>query len=312
MADIKVADINRSIAEKPIDTVSLAEEQYHARVTEIAEYINRHDRVRVVLLAGPSGSGKTTTANLLKDALTLVGEESIVVSLDDFYKDATDPTYPRRECGERDFECPEALRLDEIRLTLMNIASGESFYLPKYDFKIAARSELTLHAPMPFGCVIVEGLHALNPKIYEGMDGESLLRLFVSVSTNVDNNEGERIISGRKIRFVRRLVRDSIYRAASAERTLGMWEEVLAAEDVYLYPYKADADLAFDTFHLFELSAMRPYALSLLTEELANRSEYVRVVRDALSLVLPLDSSLVPSDSLIREFISGGKYHTVY
>ena len=46
MADIKVADINRSIAEMPIDTVSLAEERYHARVTEIAEYINRHDRQR--------------------------------------------------------------------------------------------------------------------------------------------------------------------------------------------------------------------------------------------------------------------------
>ena len=312
MADIKLADINRAISEAPIETVRLAEESYHRRVGEIAEYINRHDRVRVVLLAGPSGSGKTTTANLLRDALTLLGEESIVVSLDDFYRDATDPTYPRRADGERDFERPEALRLDEVKRTLMNIAGGEAFYLPKYDFKIAARSELTLHAPMPFGCVIVEGLHALNPKIYEGMDKESLLRLFVSVSTNVDNSEGERIISGRKIRFVRRLVRDSIYRAASAKRTLGMWQEVLAAEDVYLYPYKADADLAFDTFHTFELSVMCPYALGLLTEELARESEYVSVVRSALTLVTPLDSSLVPSDSLIREFISGGKYHTVY
>ena len=113
--------------------------------------------------------------------------------------------------------------------------------------------------------MIIEGLHALNPKIAEGLSEDCVLKLFVSVSTNINEGE-ERILSGRKVRFVRRLVRDSIYRAASAERTLEMWHHVLLAEDIYLYPYKELADVAFDTFHVFELGVMRQYALSLLSE----------------------------------------------
>ena len=312
MSEIRIDDINRRHETDAAGEIALAEQLYHSRIRDIARQINEHERVRIILLAGPSGSGKTTTANLLADALEAIGEESIVVSLDDFYRDSTDPDYPKTESGERDFECPESLHLEQIRHTLMKIAEGEAFCLPKYDFKLGRRSELTLHAPMPSGCVIVEGLHALNPAIYEGLPADSLLRLFVSVSTNVNNNEGERLISGRKIRFVRRLVRDSIYRASDARRTLSMWQDVLAAEDVYLYPYKADADLAFDTFHPFELGVMKPYAERLLTEELSAESEYVGIVRSALAAVCVIDESLVPENSLIREFIAGGVYHHIY
>jgi uridine kinase len=161
------------------------------------------------------------------------------------------------------------------------------------------------------GCVIIEGLHALNPKISSGLHKDKILKLFVSVSTNI-NHEGERILSGRKVRFVRRLVRDSIYRAANAERTLSMWKKVLMAEDVYLYPYKASADLAFNTFHSFELSVMKSFALSLISKSLAEADVYAGTVLSALELIEGMDHSLVPDNSLIREFIPGGIYESLY
>ena len=311
MAEIKLDEINKRIVQGAEQAIAFAEEKYHNRVGEIADYVAAHEKIRIILLAGPSGSGKTTSANLIADAIRLRGEECMVVSLDDFYRDSTDPTYPKRADGERDFECPEALHLDELSEVLKRIADNREFHLPRYDFKVGGRASVTSYSPIGHGCVIIEGLHALNPRIAEGISDDCVLKIFVSVSTNV-NVGGTRLISGRKVRFVRRLVRDSIYRGADAERTLNMWHHVLMAEDVYLYPYKDCADIAFDTFHVFELGVMRPFALSLLSEELAEGDEYVRVVRDALIEVTPVEEKLVPDNSLIREFIPGGMYESLY
>ena len=311
VAEIDVRELNRQTESSPEAAVAAAERAFHDRVGEIADYITSHGEIRAVLLAGPSGSGKTTSANLIKDALIARGEESIVVSLDDFYRDATDPDYPTLADGTRDFECPEALHLRQISELVRAISRGEPFRLPKYDFKVGGRVEVSPPISMPCGCVIIEGLHALNPVICEGLSGSGLLRIFVSVSTNV-NRDGERILSGRKIRFLRRLVRDSIYRASSADRTLSMWQGVLKSEDVYLYPYKSLADIAFDTFHTFELGVMKPFAEDLLTEQVTVADPYAAYVRSALEAVAPLDERIVPENSLIREFIPGGIYEDIY
>ncbi|MBR2930565.1 MAG: hypothetical protein IKC32_04980 [Clostridia bacterium] len=312
MAEITLYDLNGHIRQAPVIAIAEAEDAYHNRIKEIAAYVASHEAIRIIMLAGPSGSGKTTSANLLKDAIIAHGKESIVVSLDDFYRDSSDPDYPRQADGDRDFECPESLHLAEIAETLKKIAVGEEFSLPKYDFKVGGRVSLTPHEPIRRGCVIIEGLHALNPKIADVLPHECVYKVFVSVSTNVIASDGERLISGRKIRFVRRMVRDSIYRASDAERTLGMWEDVVAAEDVYLYPYKETADVRIDTFHSFELSVMRERALKLISRELSQRNSFAAIVFTAMRAVEPLDESLVPPDSLIREFISGGIYHKIY
>ena len=311
MGEINLHELNRMATEDPCGLIAEAESNYRKRVDEIAKYVVDDPEVRIILLAGPSGSGKTTTANLIADAVRLRGEESLVVSLDDFYRDLNDPDYPRIACGERDFECPEALRLDELSLMLSDMATGKSFYLPKYDFKAGGRVDLKLHGPMPDGCLIIEGLHALNPRVSDKLVRSQVMKLFVSVSTNV-NDGGRRILSGRKLRFVRRMVRDSIYRATDVRRTLELWQGVLAAEDVHLYPYKPCADMAFDTFHPFEIGVMRRFALPHLTEELASSDEYVAAVRGALLSASEIDDALVPDSSLIREFIPGGIYEELY
>ena len=312
MAEITLYDLNGHIRQAPAIAVAEADDAYHARIEEIAARVAENRNIRIITLAGPSGSGKTTSANLIKDAIRSHGLESIVVSLDDFYRDSSDPDYPRFADGSRDFECPESLHLDEIADTLRAIASGESFNLPKYDFKVGGRVSSTPHAPITNGCVIVEGLHALNPKISDALPHECVMKIFISVSTNIVASDGERLISGRKIRFVRRMVRDSIYRASDAERTLGMWDEVLAAEDVYLYPYRDTADVCLDTFHIYELSVMRERALALISRELSERNSFAAIVFTALRAVEPLGEDIVPDDSLIREFISGGIYDKIY
>ena len=311
MANIDLYELNSLMVTDPIGTVQKAEDEYHTRVGRIADYVIASGKIRVILIAGPSGSGKTTSANLIKDAISDRGRHTIVVSLDDFYRDASDPDYPLQPDGDRDYECPESLHLDEIAETLAKISRGEAFDIPKYDFKVGGRVELKHFEPMPDGCVIIEGLHALNPAISAKLSRENTVKIFISVSTNIYEN-GEPILSGRKMRFLRRMVRDNLYRGADVSRTLSMWHDVLAAEDVYLYPYKATADLAFDTFHEFELGVMKPHAERLLTDEICAADPYAAVVRRAVDKIAFLDERIVPDDSLIKEFIPGGKYEDIY
>jgi len=310
MAEINLKDLNL-LAQSPESAIAEAEADYFGKVSLIADKITENENIKIVLLAGPSGSGKTTTANLVADAIRERGESALVVSLDDFYREHNDVNYPRLASGELDYECPDSLNIPLLTDTLKKIASDEEFEIPKYDFKAGRATKRTKYGSLGHGCVIIEGLHALNPRISDILPKEKILKVFVSVSTNI-NDGGKRIISGRKIRFIRRLVRDSIYRGANAERTLAMWRGVLAAEDIYLYPYKERADVAFDTFHTFELGAMKHFAKGLIPKSLAERDAYASTVYNAIEKVLELDYHLIPETSLIREFIPGGIYEALY
>ena len=310
MAELNLAELN-SRAKDPERMIKDAEDAYHTRIEKIAKYISESESVRLILLAGPSGSGKTTTANLIADGIRRFGEEAEVISLDDFYRDHTDENYPKNEQGNHDFERPDALNLPLLTRTLLDIAENRPFEIPKYDFKAGRCVKMTKKAPVGDGCVIIEGLHALNPVISEKLPAEKVVKLFVSLSTNI-NDESGRLISGRKIRFLRRLVRDSIYRGADALRTLSLWRGVLEAEDIFLYPFKHTADLAFDTFHPFELGVMKKRAEALLDRAELRDDAYSAVVLQAIKQIAPISEELVPENSLIREFISGGIYDKIY
>ena len=310
MAEIDIRRLNE-IAKEPLEVISRADAEYKAFVASLADRVVSSDEIRIVLLSGPSGSGKTTTANMLSDAIKSRGFECLVVSLDDYYRNKTDPVYPRLPNGERDFERPEALDIPCLLETLSDIAEGREFSVPRYDFLISARETVIKYPKIQHGCVVIEGLHALNPMISSSLPKERLLKVFISVSTNVLDG-GERILSGRKLRFVRRMVRDNIYRGASAEETLRFWANVLDGEDKYLYPFRDLADVTYNTFHEYEVGVMKSFALPLLAEALAKSSPYIKTVREAMLRADSIDERLVPDHSLIREFIPGGMYDHLY
>ena len=287
------------------------EREYTAKIESVARKVCESGKIRIILLAGPSASGKTTTANLISDKIKSFGEKSMVVSLDNFYRNSDDPAYPKLSDGTRDFESPYALDLDTLIKTLGDIIDGREFDVPKYDFKVGGRVETTHYPSYKDGCVVIEGIHGLNPILSDPFPKECVLKMFVSVSTNV-NSDGERILSGRKLRFVRRMVRDNVYRASDPKRTLSMWKNVLLGEDMHLYPYKHLADVMFDTFHTFELGVLKPYACELLTDEVTSESDYAAAVSKAFSKIPKMPEQSVPQTSLIREFITGGIYEDLY
>ncbi len=312
MPNLEMRVLQAELAESLEKSIAHVEAGYRLQLEELAQHIIS-SRSRVVLLAGPSSSGKTTTANLLADTLRADGHAATVISLDDFYRSRYDADYPRTPDGKPDYEAPESLRLDLVRGTIARVVRGEPAPVPRYDFKLGRRFDNAMVVDIPQGgCAIIEGLHALNPVLTEGMARTAITRVFVSVSTNLVDGDGKHILSGRKIRFIRRLTRDFLYRASDARRTLDFWGGVKRGEDKYLYPYKETADFKFDTFHRYELGVMKPWTEQVLADSPELTDPLLDTVRGALAYFDEVPIDMVPETSLIREFVPGGIYEHLY
>ncbi|MBQ9082989.1 MAG: nucleoside kinase [Clostridia bacterium] len=312
MAEMDLHIINDMLRTDLNETIANAERYYHEEMEEVAAAVAGNPDIRVILLAGPSSSGKTTSANILKDRIIEKGRHCQVVSLDDFYRNR-DEDYPINEDGTYDYENVTALRIDRVVECLQRIIDRQDCPLPHYEFKTALRHEnaeiLKAHDDH---VVIVEGLHALNPVFSDPLPKANIYKVFVSVSTNI-NVEGKRIISGRKIRFLRRLTRDFLYRGASVDHTLEMWPNVLLGEDKYLYPYKALADCSINTFHMYEIGAILPFTeLMLQKQPPQQESDFLSLVLSAARRFEPIPEEKIPATSLLREFIPGGIYEHLY
>lgn len=304
MSDVRLKNILEEIGADPAACIARAEEGYRKKLRSVTDTLLA-DKKRVVMLAGPSGSGKTTTAAMLAKALRDEGHPAAVVSLDDFYRNPEEEGYPRNAEGDLDFESVDALAVGEIHDCVDAILSGREYMLPRFDFLRGRRAEARVPLFVPEGgTVIIEGLHALNPRLTAGIDSTRLFRLFISVSTNILDEEGKRILSGRRVRFLRRLSRDFLHRNADAARTYELWDDVVAGEEKHLYPYRDTADCQLDTFHAYEVGVLRGFAEPLLSAPGAPQTPYIEHIRAGIAHFSVLDGSLVPPASLLREFIA--------
>lgn len=302
MADIDISWLVSRAADDATDFVRFSEAAYHDKISEIAKRVLQDKKIKVILVAGPSASGKTTTAKLLCEYIRGGGRACDIISLDDFYRESHDPFYPKLPSGELDRESVDALDLEKITKTLSDVSSGGCFSVPIYDFKSASCVGSREYSPICDGCLIIEGLHALNPKIFSALPAKAQLKVFISVSTNICDGQ-RRIISGKKMRFARRMVRDAVWRGSNPERTFDMWQSVLRGEELYLYPCRKFADITFDTFHPYEPFIMRKFVLRYLHEQFADRQPYIREVLYAFKNFFDIPASLVPKDSLLCEFV---------
>ena len=151
--------------------------------------------------------------------------------------------------------------------------------------------------------IIVEGLHALNPVITDTLDEQSLFKVYVSVSSRVYEDDGSVMLSKRDLRFVRRMVRDYSFRSTSVERTFEVWESVMRGEDKYLFPFEELADVRLNSFHPCEPCVLAGRACALLEHAFSGiYGEKASLLKNKLDLFKNIDYSILPKDSLLREF----------
>ncbi len=294
--------INAS-ALQPQKFVDECSSEYRAKISGAAKNIFEDKSKKIVLLAGPSSSGKTTTANLLSEMLGHMGGKAYTVSLDDFYFPQS-VGYPLDENGKPDYECVEALDTELLHLCFGKLIREGRAELPVFDFNSGERINNAKKVELyENDVIIVEGLHALNPVIYNTLDKNSLYKIYVSVSSRIYEEDGDVLLSKRDLRFVRRMVRDYSFRSTSVEKTFELWQSVMRGEDKYLFPFEENADIRINSFHPCEPCILSEKAIALLsTVSDGEYKEKAALMTDKLSLFKNIDYSILPKDSLLREF----------
>jgi len=263
----------------------------------------------IILLSGPSGSGKTTTAFRIKAYLCELGFDTLSISMDSYFMPVDDPRNQREADGKIDYESPKRLDFDLLNEHFDKLLGGEEFTLPVFDFAKQSRSEGERFKLRPNGLVIIEGIHALNPEV-TGRVSEKAAGVYVSVRTRI-KSKGGKLLHPSKIRLMRRLVRDKLFRGRHLAQTFQLFENVERGEKLYILPYKSLADYNIDTFIAYEPAVYKGF----LTDELgglrASHGDLVATFGDLIDFFAELDGvdlEYAPSDSLVREFAGGSSF----
>ena len=111
-------------------------------------------------------------------------------------------------------------------------------------------------------------------------------------------------------RLLRRIVRDYKYRGTSAADTIRRWPSVRRGEEKWIFPYQENADAMFNSSLIFELGVMKDYADEILRTVPNDVPEYAEAyrLRKFLSYFMPIGMHLIPSTSLLREFLGGSSF----
>lgn len=305
-----IADLNRVVRDKGENhLIHVAEALHEKKYAGIADMIfQRRDRVRMVLLAGPSSSGKTTSCRRLSVQLSVLGFDVKQLSLDDYFvsRDRT----PRLPNGEYDFESVDALDIPLLNDHLQRLFNGEKVEIPTFDFlKGAPYFDGRALQLGPRSILLVEGIHALNPRLTAQIDDALKFRIYVSALTQIAIDDVN-IIHTNENRMLRRIVRDNNFRGWDAYNTLHRWAEVRRGETINIFPYQENADVMFNSALLYEIGVLKIYAEPQLKHVPENCEEYAEAshLLKFLNFFDPIDPKYIPPTSIMREFLGGSSF----
>ncbi|MCB8963446.1 MAG: nucleoside kinase [Bacteroidales bacterium] len=291
------------------ELIKISEALHEKKVARIADKIHSSpNNIKIVLISGPSSSGKTTFAKRLAVHLKVNGLKPYTVSLDNYFVNREDT--PRDEHGDYDFEALEALDINHFNNDLVKLLKGEEIELPKFSFEQGKRYfDNTRLKIDDNGIIVIEGIHALNPKLTPLIPAEKKFKVYISALTSL-SIDGINRIPTTDNRLIRRIVRDYRYRGYSAYDTISRWESVRRGEDKNIFPFQEEADEMFNSALLLEFGILKSYAEPILQEVPSNRPEYDEAMRllKFLSYFSPISDKEVPPTSIIREFLGGSTF----
>lgn len=294
------------------DLIKIAEALQEKKIVQIAEEIERRvnldDPVRLVLITGPSSSGKSTFCKRLSIQLKACGLHPISFSTDDYFVNRLDT--PLLPDGSFDFDNFDTVDHEYLQSDVLKLLSGETVEVPEYNFVTGLREFNGKKLKLEKGMVLlVEGIHALNPRLTDKVPETSKFRIFINTITSISLDDHNCIPTSDN-RLLRRILRDFNKGAFTAVESISNWPNVRRAEVKWIYPFQENADVLFNSSYIVEFAVIRPYAERVLMTVPKNCPEYAEVHRlmKFLSYFTPVSDKDVPATSLIRSFIGGSSF----
>ena len=305
-----VGALNEIVANGGASNLILVQEALQEKkIAQIAEKIAGDASKKFVMIAGPSSSGKTSFSHRLSIQLRTFGITPHPISLDNYFKNREDT--PIDENGNYDFECLEAIDVEQFNKDMTALLAGETVQMPVFNFLTGHREYKGDFLKLGKDDILVlEGIHGLNDKLSYSLPKESKFKIYISALTQLNIDEHNRI-STTDGRLIRRMVRDARTRGSSAAKTISMWPSVRRGEDKYIFPFQEEADVMFNSALIYELAVLKPYAEAILFGIPKDAPEYIEAKRllKFLDYFLTISSEGIPKNSLMREFVGGSVFN---
>ena len=307
-----VGDVNEAILSgKASDLIQIAEALQEKKIVQIAEEIERRHSdpqkpLKLVLITGPTSSGKSTFCKRLSIQLKACGIRPISFSTDDYFVNRLDT--PKLPDGSFDFDNFDTVDHDYLQKDLLKLLAGEEVEVPEFNFVTGLREfngkKLSLSKR---SVVLIEGIHALNPKLTEKVPDDEKFKIFINTITSI-SLDFHNCIPTSDNRLLRRIVRDFLKGAFTAKETISNWPNVRRSEVRWIYPFQEEADVLFNSAYLAEFAVLRTQAERILATVPKNCKEYSEAHRllNFLHYFVPVSDKEIPLNSLMRGFIGGG------
>lgn len=301
-----VGDLNDQIVYADIKELILIQEAMHEKkMAEMAEEIASDPRRKLVMIAGPSSSGKTTFSHRLSAQLAVYGLKPHPIGVDDYFVNRE--LTPLDEEGKPNYECLEAIDVEQFNRDMTALLAGERVELPSFNFKTGKREYRGKFVELGSNDILViEGIHCLNDKLSHSLPRENKYKIYISALTQLSIDEHNRIPTTDG-RLLRRIVRDARTRGTNAQNTIAMWDSVRRGEENYIFPYQEEADVMFNSALVYELACLKLYAEPLLFGIGKDEPEYIEAKRllKFFDYFVAVPSDDIPRNSLLREFVGG-------
>ena len=301
-----VGAVNEMISSGALqDMILITEAHQEKNISDIANRIAEQPDKKFIMIAGPSSSGKTSFSHRLSIQLRARGLTPHPIGVDDYFVDRE--FTPRDENGEYDFECLQCVDTEQFNKDMMNLLQGKRVAMPTFSFIQGKREYKGNYLQLgEQDILVIEGIHCLNDALSYALPPESKFKIYISALTQLNIDEHNRIPTTDG-RLIRRMVRDARTRGASARDTIARWPSVRRGEEENIFPYQETADVMFNSALIYELSVLKSYAEQLLFGIPMDVPEYQEAKRllKFLDYFLAVDSTVIPHNSLLKEFIGG-------
>lgn len=306
-----VGDVNEAfLSGRASELIQIAEALQEKKIVQIAEEIDRRYRneenpLKVVLITGPSSSGKTTFCKRLSVQLKACGLKPLSIGTDDYFVNRVEtPKFPD---GSYDFDNFDTVDHELMESDIMKLLEGQEVAVPEFNFVTGLREYNGKSLKLGEGRILlIEGIHALNPALTSRIPDYAKFRIFINTltGTNLDNHNW---IPTSDNRLLRRIVRDYNKGAFTARESISQWQNVLDAEQKWIYPFQETADVMFNSAYLIEFAVLKNHAEPILRSVPQNCAEFAEAHRllKFIHYFTPVPDKEIPATSLLREFIGG-------
>ena len=272
-----IAALNEALQKDAAGFVAASEDNYTDQIMAVAMQIRNVRETRpFILVSGPSGSGKTTTGLRIETLL------------DDWDCD----TAP-------DYESPDRLDIELLQKHLRAIYRCEPVEVPRFDFATQSRLPGDVLERKRGELLLIEGIHTLNPHVM-GDWLDYATDVYVSVEDEIVLDDGT-VVTPANLRLMRRLVRDRLFRGSEVDRTLERYLSVSRGEKRHIMPYALNAEERVNTFLPYEFAVYGGLLRDVADDLPGDIAQLVRSIT-------PIEASLAPIDSLVREVCGGSIY----